>query len=436
MDSLSRRSFVKSSAAAGLASAFAVQPPSVLGANEKVNIGSIGLRSQGMSVTRKLIQTGEANIVALCDVDANILREKAAEAERHQGSKPKTHGDFRALLEDDSIDAVVIGTPDHWHAIQALAAMEAGKDVYVEKPCAHNITECRVMAQAAKKHGRIVQHGTQQRSGDHFKEAKEYVKSGKLGKIAMSRTWAVLGRGSIGTKPDGQAPDHLDYKMWLGPAPSRPYNENRSHYNWRFFWDYGTGDMGNWGVHWIDIALWTLDLGWPEAIASSGGKFVFTDDKEVPDTQMTLYEYPDLTLFWELRMWSKQGIEGRGVGTAFYGEEQTLVIDRGGWQAYAPNGRKVAEGRPGNDMSLAHAQDFIDGVKSRKAPIGDIENGHISAAVAVFGNVAFHAGEKVRYNPETNSLGREEMNHLLTREYHNGWDLPEKPSKILGYDRM
>lgn len=426
MDSLNRRTFVGGGAGAlaGMTLS-ALKPQRVLGANDKVNIASIGLKAQGWGVTNSMIQSGMANIVSVCDVDENELDEKARRVWAAQDAEPKMYKDFREALDDPEVDAVMIGTPDHWHAIQAIMACDAGKDVYIEKPCALTVNEGRQIAAAARKHNRIIQHGTQQRSGLHFQEAREYVQSGKLGKIAMSRNWAILGRGDIGKAPEEAPPAHLDYAMWLGPAPTRPYTANRTHYNWRFFWDYGTGDMGNWGVHWLDIALWSLGLEWPESIMSTGGMHIFDDDKETPDTQLTLYEYPDITVAWELRMWSRHGIHGRGTGTSFYGDQGSLIVDRGGFEVFSPDGReRLHHVRSSNNSLSDHIKDFLECVKSRRAPIADITNGEISAGVANLGNVAYLADEKIRYNPVANTLDKSDKNHLLTREYHNGWDLP------------
>lgn len=426
MKKTNRRTFVKqtSSALAGISVASALDPSRVLGANERMNVATIGVRNMGWSDTSGFLQTGRANIVAMCDVDSQLLGSKIEEAGKQQKSNPKAYSDFRKLLENDEVDAVIVATPDHWHGIIAVTACQAGKDVYVEKPCAHNIHECRAIAEAARKYKRIVQHGTQQRSGKHFLEAKTYVQSGRLGRIAMARTWGILGRGGIGKAPVGVPPAHIDYNAWLGPAPKKPYTENRCHYNWRFMWDYGTGDMGNWGVHWLDIAVWALELGWPTAVSSSGGQFLYDDDKETPDTQMALYEYPDLTLVWELRMWDKHGIEGRGTGTAFYGEKETLIVNRSGYEVFAKDGERLKSVKPSNNMDLDHKHNFIDSVQSRQPPVADIAEGQIGAGVAVLGNVAFLANEKIRYNPETNRLARPEMNHLLTREYRKGWEFP------------
>ena len=311
MGQMNRRTFVKN--ISGTITAFSIARMGFC-ANEQLQVAVIGMRNQGSNDADSFIKTGRAKIIAACDVDSDILGQKTAAIEKKQQLAPKKFHDFREMLQDKSIDAVIIGTPDHWHAIQAIEACKAGKDVYVEKPCAHNVRECHLIAEAAAKYNRKVQHGTQQRSGNHFQQAKEIVKSGALGKISFVRTWACLGRESIGKEKPTDPPANLDYDFWLGPAPSVPYQKNRVHYNWRFMWDYGTGDMGNWGVHWLDIALWSLDLGWPKSTSSTGGKYVFDDDKEVADTQLAHYDYDSLSIAWELRMWSKFPMEKRDNG--------------------------------------------------------------------------------------------------------------------------
>ncbi len=438
MRKVNRRSFlrrVSSGVAAGMAPAFLSRKS--LGQEAKLQVGVIGLKGIGFPLARSFINTGRANILAACDVDEDVLDQRIQDIAFYNGSAPERYTDFRDILENDQIDAVIVATPDHWHAIQAVMACEAQKDVYLEKPAAHNVHECRVLAQAAQQYNRIVQQGTQQRSGVHFQEAKEYIEQGHLGKIALVRNWGILGRDDIGNKEDSPEPDYVDYDFWLGPAPQRPFNENRFHYNWRFFWEYGTGDMGNWGVHWIDTSLWTLDLGWPLSVSSTGGKFIYEDDKETPDTQVTTYEYPHLTMTWELRQWSNYTPDGRNVGTGFYGEEQTLIINRDGWKAYSKEGSQVVEeSTASNDMLLDHAHDFIDAVESRQPPVADIASGHISAAVAIMGNVALKAKERIVYDPEADSLNREDLNHLLTREYREPWTLPKVGNSINSWSRI
>jgi len=397
----------------------------------RLRVGVIGLRTQGTNIAKSFIKTGQAEIAVVCDVDEEVLAARAGQIEVAQNRKVERVGDFRRMLDREGIDAVVIATPDHWHAIVAILACQAAKDVYLEKPCAHNVRECLEIAKAAKKHGRVVQHGTMQRSGTHFQEAREYVRSGKLGKIGFVRCFSILGRASIGHKPDTRSPAHLDYDFWLGPAPSKPYSENRCHYNWRFMWDYGTGDMGNWGVHWLDMPLWMMDLGWPDAVSCSGGKFVHDDDKETPDTQMALYEYPGLTVGWELRMWSKfpnqGGISDSGTGVTFYGDEQVLALNRGGWKALLKDESEVVveRGSAKEDKFVLHARDFIECVRSRRSPVADIASGHVSSGVSLLGNVALLAGEKIRYNPQTHLLDKPAHEHLLTRDYREKWPLPE-----------
>lgn len=423
---MERRSFLtRTGTLAGMAVAGSLAPGRVLGANDKINVAGIGVRSQGNGNIMNFIDTGETNIVTLCDVDTDQLEDKAGKVAEKQGKRPKTVTDYREVINDPEVDAIMIATPDHWHAIHALEALAAGKDLYIEKPCAHNVIECRMIAEAAAKHGRVVQHGTQQRSGTHFQQAKEIVLSGDLGKIVMCRNWAILGRGSIGHAEPEAPPSHINYDEWLGPAPKRPYTANRCHYNWRFMWDYGTGDMGNWGVHWLDIALWSLELGWPNAVSSQAGMFFFDDDKETPDTQTTLYDYDDLSVVWELRMWSRTGIHGRRTGTAFYGSEGTLVVDRGGFEIYDKSGDNVIETvGSSNNSSMDHKRDFLTAMRDRSKPIADIQSGHISAAVAILGNTAYWADEKIRFDPITNTLQDGSKNHLLIREYRKGYELP------------
>lgn len=433
MQHFSRRAFLRraSTALAGF-SALALSSfgAEAQGGRDRLRVGVIGLRTQGTIVAKSFIKTGRAEIVTVCDVDQQVLEDRARQIELAQNRKVGRQHDFRRILESPGVDAVVIATPDHWHALIAILACAAGKDIYLEKPCGHNVRECQQIANAARKYDRIVQQGTMQRSGAHFQEARQYVRSGKLGKIAFVRCYSILGRASIGHRPDTPAPAHLDYDFWLGPAPRRPYNENRSHYNWRFAWDYGTGDMGNWGVHWLDMPLWMLDLAWPEAVSCSGGKFVYDDDKETPDTQMALYDYPGLTLAWELRMWSRfpnqGGISDSGTGVTFYGDKQVLVLNRGGWKALLKDeSETVAQGSSREDKFVVHAGNFIDAAQSRKPPISDIASGHISSAVSLLGNVALLAGEKIRFNPRTASLDKPKYDALLTREYRDQWRLPK-----------
>ncbi len=437
MTDVSRRSFVRQSsgALAGVTLAscatgtLIATSPTAARANDMLHIAGIGCGGMGTNDIKKFLLTKRVKVVGLCDVDEKFAGKCAEIVEEATDVAPKIYDDYRKVLEDKDVDAVLVATPDHWHAPITIAACEAGKDVYVEKPCAHTVYECRQMAAAADKYKRMVQHGTQQRSGAHFQEAREYVRSGKLGTIGLVRTWALPVRKKLEVVPNSDPPATLDYDFWQGPAPVRDYNKNLSHpYNWRFAWDYGTGDMGNWGVHWLDIALWTLDLGWPKSTSSSGGKFVFKDAKETPDTQVSLYDYDDLTLIWEQRLWSGKFFEGRQYGTAFYGENETLVVNREGMWVYDKEGQQIYEAQDVtsiDELSIRHMNNFIDSCQTREQPIANIASGSVSAGISLLGNVAYLAEARIPYDAEKHTTGSAEYDKLLTKEYRSKYPLPK-----------
>jgi len=316
----------------------------------------------------------------------------------------------------------------------------AGKDVYVEKPDGHNIEEGRRMVAAAKKHKRIIQLGTQSRTSSYFLEAMDYIRSGKLGRCLVAKAWESGKQGSIGHPPDSDPPEGIDYDMWLGPAPKRPFNRRRFHGDWRWFFDYGTGDLGNDGVHRLDIARWALStaaeaqgeapLGLPSAICASGGKWYFDDDQEWPDTLQVTYEYagkPGKILTYEMRLWNPYPYAGLGEGAIVYGDKGYIVIGNPGWNAYDPKHNVVAKGS-GDNSGRTHIQNFVDCVKSRKKPNADLETvGHISSVMCHAGNISWRVGRKVVLDPNTETfIGDDEANRLRTRpEYRKPWILPE-----------
>jgi predicted dehydrogenase len=303
-----------------------------------------------------------------------------------------------------------------------ILACQAGKDVYVEKPVSHNVREGQQMVAAARRHGRVVQSGLQQRSGSHFQSAVDFVRSGRLGAVHLAKAWTVHRRKPIGQKRDGMPPDGVDYDLWLGPAPLRPFNANRFHYNWHWFWDYGTGELGNWGAHMLDVARWGLGVGLPTRISATGGRFHFDDDQETPDTLVVQYAYPRATIVWEHRLWSTHGVEGRSAAAAFYGEAGTLVVDRGGWKVY--DLAETIASDPG-EQPISHLRNFVDCIKSRSRPTADIETGHISSALCHLGNIAYRVGREVTFFPEVASFANDrEANLLLSRSYRSPWDLP------------
>jgi predicted dehydrogenase len=432
MEQQTRRDFVrKAGKASAAASVFGVRRP-VLGANEKVAVALIGGRNQGRHDAMGIIRGG-GEIKTFCDIDDAILQKTSAQIAEAQGRAPAFARDLRRVLDDKDIDAVIVGLPDHWHARAAIQACQAGKDVYVEKPLTQTIHEGHLVRDAARKYGRVMQVGTQRRSGEHFKTAVEYVASGKLGKICLIRAWICQVRDSIGTPADRLVPAGVDYDMWLGPAPSRPFNPNRFHYNWRFFWDYGNTELGNQGVHMLDIAMWGIqalrgmDRCLPTHVSGTSGIYWLHDAKEVPDTQVVTYDYGDMVLVWELQSFQKgHAIDGADAGTAFYGTEGTLVVDGEGWRVTGKNG-EAGPKVTGSDQRLvdAHTKNFLECVKSRQRPNGDVELGRLSTTLCHLGNICCRLGRDIRFDPKSETFPDDaRANAMLTREYRPPYLLP------------
>ena len=439
MKTLNRREFLGTSiygaaiiAAAGQASKV---PPS-----ERLQVGCVGVSGRAGQLMQMFAGLKEVEVVALADVDSRKLPGAARVVEKIQGKAPATVQDFRKLIDHPEIDALVVGTPDHWHAIPTILACMAGKDVYVEKPDGHNIEEGRRMVAAAKKHKRIVQMGTQSRTTEHFKEAMAFIRTGKLGRCLVAKGWESARQGSIGRPADSAPPDGVDYDMWLGPAPKRPFNVRRFDGNWRWFFDYGTGDLGNDGVHRLDIARWALStaaeaqgdppLGLPHAITASGGKWYFDDMQEWPDTLQVNYEYagkPGKLLTYEMRLYTPYPYYGHGEGVIVYGEHGYIVIGNSDWAAHDQKGNVLAKGASDNS-GVAHIQNFIDCVKSRQKPNADLETvGHISSVLCHAGNISWRVGRKLILDPATEMFaGDDEANALRTRPaYREPWSLPK-----------
>jgi len=430
MQSEDRRSFIKK---AGLASAAAAAEfinwnPTARGANEKVVLGLIGCRSQGKNDALDAIKDG-AVFKTLCDVDDAILAKVGPQIQAAQNRAPDSVKDFRRVLDDKEIDAVVIGTPDHWHVIPTILACQAGKDVYIEKPLSHTIHEGQLMRDAARKYNRVVQVGTQRRSEAHFREAVEYVASGKLGKVCLVKAWITQVRKSIGNPPDGAPPPGADYDMWLGPAPKRAFNPNRFHYNWRFFWDYGNTELGNQGVHMLDVAMWGIaklrgqEHCLPTHVANNSGIYWLQDAKEVPDTQVATYDFGDLQLVWEMHSFQNHHpIDGMDVGTAFYGTDATLVVDDDGWKVFGNKNEVVAGGKA---TGGSHTGNFLECIKSRKRPNADVEIGRLSTTICHLGNISCRLGRDVHFDPTTETFGNDQAaNAYLTKEYRKPYTLP------------
>lgn len=398
--------------------------------NDKVNVAVMGLRGRGRSLASLFAGLKDVRVAVLCEVDERLVPATVKSLAEEGHPEPRVEKDVRRVLEDRSIDALVVAAPNHWHALATIWACQAGKDVYVEKPCGHNIIEGRRMIEAARKFGRIVQHGTQRRASPHWRRAAEYARSGKLGRVGMARAWIIRPRKNLGRPADEAVPAGVDYDLWLGPAPERPFNPNRFHYNWNWFWDYGGGELPNNGVHLLDMARLGLGVESPVTVSSSGGKLVFDDAQETPDTQLVSYEFPGTVLLWEHRCWSnfgllnEEGLVRIGGGVIYYGDKGSLVVNDKGWNVTMDG--KVVENYPGEEDSLALVRDFIACVKSRERPLADIEIGHISTTLAHLGTISQRVGRKLRWDGAAERFPEdEEANGLLGREYRKPFELPK-----------
>jgi predicted dehydrogenase len=398
------------------------------GANERIRVGLIGSGAMGRGDLATFLANPDVHCPVVCDVDDRMLAEGVRLVEAQRGFQPDAVKDFRRVIDRRDVDAIVVATPDHWHAIPTIFACQAGKDVYVEKPLATTIDEGRAMLIAANRFKRIVQMGAQRRSSASYAEAVDFVRSGQLGKVALARAWAYLDWiKPIGNPLDGPPPAGVDYDLWLGPAPRRSFNPNRFHFNFRWFWDYAGGLMTDWGVHLIQVLLWAMGNEPPRAILSSGGKHVLYDNSETPDTQMTIYEFPAYTLVWEHRVGVGLGLYNRPWGMAFTGTEATLVINDAGWEILREPSKDsvlAAKFPGGPDPRPAHVRNFLDCVKSRQQPVENADEGHFISTVAHLGNIALRAGRKIRWDPEKEKvLGDDEADKLVGVEYRRPWRL-------------
>ena len=368
----------------------------------------------GWSDMRSILKNSETDCLALCDVDDKVLQERTENVKDITGKKPKIYKDYRKLLDNKDIDAVVIGTPDHWHCLNLVDALSAGKHIYCEKPISNSIEEADIMLKASLESKKCVQVGQWQRSGEQYKEAMEYLWSGKIGKVRLVKVWAYMGwYGWVDNFKDTDTPKGVDYNMWLGPAPSRKFNQNRFHGSFRWYWDYAGGLMTDWGVH--DIALWGMNAKNPLSISAAGGKFAYPNqDTETPDSLQTIYEYKDFTMLWEHANGIDGGNYGLDEGIAFIGSKGTIVVNRTGWEVIPEK-----DHRNGGDL-------FIDSMKKNDPSILNcgIESGSQVSKVAHMGNVAFRSGSKIRWDEGKNIFDNSVANDLIIPKYNNGWNLP------------
>ena len=422
----SRRAFLKATAATVGILGF----PAVLTAanpNSKIGVACIGVRGRGNSVMHSFIAEPDCEITHICDIRDAVREQRGAEVKMKTGRMPKLVKNYRDLLDDPTVDAFMVATPDHWHALLTIEGCLAGKDVYVEKPASHNIQEGRVAVAAARKRERMVQMGTQIRSAPWLREAREFVQSGALGKVISGKAWETEHTRPVKLVADGQPPAGFDYNIWQGPAPERAYNESIVQSAWRWMFNYGTGDLGNDGVHRIDYCRYVMGLDTlPDAVSCAGGKFFFKDDQQWPDTQFVTYEYPSAVLQYEMRLWSKPQLFGAGEGAAIYGENGWILVTNTSWKAFDAAGKIMKEGR-GDTGDRAHVRNFLDAVRSRKRESlnQEIYSGHISTVMCHAGNIAWRTGKKLRLDAKTETFDDAEANKLVGREHRKGFELPK-----------
>jgi predicted dehydrogenase len=411
MPRLTRRRFLQSGLAAAATVAIAGTKSSgkVLGANDTIRVAVAGLNGRGGDHVAELLKLKNVEIVCLIDPDTRTYGKRLKQIDAKGGKAPKTVQDVRQALEDKDLHAVSVATPNHWHSLITIWACQAGKDVYVEKPCSHNVHEGRVAVEAARKYGRIVQHGTQSRSSARWGAMAELVRSGQLGKLLVSRALCYKPRKSIGSRPVTAPPKELDFNVWLGPAQERPFHANLVHYNWHWFWDFGNGDIGNQGVHEMDIARWMIPgATLPRSVLSLGGRFGYSDQGETPNTQIAVMDFGPTQLIFEVRGLPTEALRGQKIGNILHFESGVVA----GGKFYPKGGKEAqplprAEVKGGPPRRGNHFANFIEAMRSRRTEdlCADIQEGHTSAALCHLANVSYRLGESVPFNPRTKAFG-------------------------------
>jgi predicted dehydrogenase len=449
MSSVNRREFLSASGAiaAGLLGPYALadvnkDDKKAVSPSDKVRVALIGCGGMGRADLRDFIRLPDFEVAAVCDVDSRRMADALGDLKNANRPTEKVtqEKDFRKIVTRKDIDAVIVGTPDHWHAYVLIAACANNKDVYCEKPLSHNLVEGRAMVDAAHRANRVVQIGTQQRSGKHFQDAVRFVQSGHLGPIHTCRTWITnqTGPEGAGNPPDEMPPKEVDYDLWLGPAPLRPFNRNRFHYQFRWFWDYGNGLCNDWGVHLNDIILWGMKATAPLSVSAVGGKQEMKDNSDTPDTLDIYYEYPGFTHIYTVRRGrTLYGFHGRGHGMQFQGSLGTLTLDRGGWVVMPEGTQLTAEKHGTSEQHFAHVQNFLHCIRHRsEKTASDIEDMHRATTTCHLANVSYKVQRRVYWDPvkercfrgydhQTKTFITEdaEANALLFREPRKPWSL-------------
>lgn len=429
---MDRRAFLKSTAAASLG--YVAAPLIKTNTRRRpYSTALIGSGWWGQNILREAIAVGASNVVALCDVDQNQLSKAVNAVDELTGKRPKSYTDYRELLATEKPEIVIVATPDHWHALPCIAALEAGAHVYIEKPISHTVDEGKAMLAAARRHDRVVQVGTHRRVSPHNKSGMDFLKSGKAGEIGMIRSFVHYGGGTGSITPDEEAPEGLDWDFWCGPAPLRPFNRRIHPRGFRQFLDFANGQIGDWGIHWLDQILWWTDETFPKSIHSTGGRFIRRDNTDAPDTQVATFEFESFTATWEHRLYAANEAEQANIGCYFYGTEGTFHMGwLDGWTFYPANKNKpiLHEDAQLNEPDQQNIRelwvDFLDAIENQRRPVCDIEHGYHATNMSLLAMLSMNVGRSVTWDPATERIvGDAEANALLRRPYREPWVYPE-----------
>ncbi|UCG84994.1 MAG: Gfo/Idh/MocA family oxidoreductase [Gemmatimonadota bacterium] len=436
-DTIDRRSFILqgSAAALGLSTLGEFSPPrDPAQGNDRIVAAVMGVNSRGNELAQAFVRTG-AEVRYICDVDSRAVERTVAQVDQLQQETPRGVTDFRRALDDPAVDALVIAAPDHWHAPATLLALQAGKHVYVEKPCSHNPREGELLVEAQQRYGRVVQMGNQQRSSPQSIGVIQQIREGVIGRPYYGRAWYGNTRGSIGHGAPAPVPEWLDYELWQGPAPRTPYRDNVVHYNWHWFWIWGTGEICNNGTHEIDVCRWALGVEFPTKATSAGGRYHFDDDWECPDTQIASFEFENgATITWEGRSCNGRPIENRGRGASIHGTDGTVIIDRSGYVIYDNENNEIArhirgetvdalDTRGAGTLTDLHIANFLESIRGEASPTAPIDEGHKSQLLCHLGNIAQRSDGALTCDPQTGRiLADADAERLWSREYEPGWE--------------
>ena len=441
----SRRDFIKKSAvgvtavySGGILSGFSAQSyKRIIGSNERINLSVMGVNSRGNALARNFSKQDACEVIHICDVDSRAIDKCCTNVEKITGHKPTGFGDFRKSLESKEVDAMVIATPDHWHAPAALLSMQAGKHVYVEKPCSHNPREGEILVEAVARYGKVLQMGNQRRSNPNIIKSINELRSGVIGRVYFGRSWYTNNRTSIGTGKEVAVPDWLNWDLWQGPAPRKAYKNNLIHYNWHWHWHWGTGEALNNGTHMVDLLRWGLGVDYPTKVSSNGGRYHFRDDWETPDTQVISMDFPgSVSLTWEGRSCNGKYEEGLADGAIFYGEKGSMMLCENSYFVYNLKDEIVCEVKddykydnrdrvnPTAALDVFHFQNFFDGIKQGAKPHSGIDSAHKSVLLMQLGNIALRVGRSLDINTENGHiLHDKEAMKYWSRTYEKGWEM-------------